>query len=81
MKIAVYWRKDKIKSIKYYEIWQFWSANRKFSCSCRSINKKRRPERVFLGFAHYRPLNSYEYQEMGKFEMEERERHIKTIKS
>ena len=80
MKIVIYWRKDKIKSIKVHDVWQFWSANQKFSCSCSSINKRRRPERVFLGFAHHRPLNNYGYQEMGKFEVEERERYMKTIK-
>lgn len=83
MKIAVsvYWRKDKIKSIKVHEVWQFWSDGFNFSCSFSSIHKRRRPKRVFLEFAHYRLLNNYEYQEMGEFEVEERERHIKTIKS
>ena len=74
MKTIIHWRKDKIKSIReVYDVWQFWSDNRKFICSCHSINKKRRPERVFLGFAQYRPFYSCKYQEMGKFEMEERE--------
>ena len=70
MKIVIYWRKDKRKSI---HIWYFWSANQKFSCFCSSINKRRRPERLFLGFARHRPLNDYEYKEIGKFVVEERE--------
>ena len=80
MKIVIYWRKDKIKSIKVYDVWQFWSGGFNFSCSLSSIHKRRRPKRVFLEFAHYRPLNNYGYQEMGEFGVEERERYIKTIK-
>jgi len=72
MKIVIYWRKDKKKLIIDHEVWQFWSGGHNFSCSCDSIHKKRRPERIFLGFAqHYRSLDSYEYREMGKFEVEE----------
>ena len=81
MKIAVFWRKDKIVSKTNYEVWQFWSGGFNFSCSLSSMNKRRRPIRVFLGFAHYSPLSNYEgYQEMGEFVVEERERYIKTIK-
>ena len=80
MKIAVYWRKDRINSIRRHEVWQFWSGGFNFSCSLSSMHKRRRPKRVFLGFAHYRPLNNYGYQEMGEFGVEERERYIKTIK-
>ena len=79
MKILIYWRRDRIIApTRFHEVWQFWSGGFKFSCSLSSIHKRRRPERIFLGFAHYRPLNNYEYQEMGKFEVEERERYMKT---
>jgi len=81
MKIVIYWRKDKIKSISDHEVWQFWSGGHNFSCSCDSIHKKRRPERIFLGFARHRPLNSYEYGEIGKFVVEEREIYNKMLKS
>jgi hypothetical protein len=80
MKIVIYWRKDKIKSIISHEVWQFWSGGHNFSCSLSSIHKRRRPKRVFLEFAHYRPLNRYGYQEKAEFGVEERARHIKTTK-
>jgi len=80
MKIVIYWRKDKIKSIISHEVWQFWSGGHNFSCSLSSIHKRRRPIRIFLEFAHYRPLNNYGYQEMGEFGVEEKERYIKIIK-
>ena len=74
MKILIYWRRDRIIApTRFHEVWQFWSDGFKFSCSLSSIHKRRRPERVFLGFAHHRPLNNYEYKEMGKFVAEERE--------
>lgn len=79
--VVVFWRKDKIVSkIIRYEVWQFWSGGYNFSCSLSSIHKKRRPERIFLGFARYRPLYNYGGKDMGKFVVEEQERYIKTIK-
>ena len=80
MKIAIYWRKDKLVSKPNHEVWKFWSGGYNFSCSLFSIHKRRRPKRVFLEFAFYRSFNNYRYQEMGEFELEERERYIKTIK-
>jgi hypothetical protein len=81
MKIVVFWRKSKILSKIEHEVWQFWSGGYIFSCSLSSIHKRRRPKRVFLEFAHYRPLsNYYGYQEMGEFSIEEGERFNKTIK-
>jgi len=78
--VLVYWRKDEIVSRTRYEVWQFWSGGFNFSCSLSSIHKRRRPKRVFLRFAHFRPLNNYKHQDMGEFVVEERERHIKIIK-
>ena len=78
MKVEVYWRMDRIKT--GHSVWTFWSDGYVFSCSCLSIHKKRRPVRIFLGFSHYRPLNKYGYKGMGKFMVEERERHNLTIK-
>ena len=78
--VVVYWRKDKIVSKTRHEFWQFWSGGHNFSCLLLSIHKKRRPKRIFLGFARYRPLGNYGCQDMGKFVVEERERYTKTIK-
>ena len=47
MDVTVYWKR--LTS----NIWRFRVGNHLFSCSTRSINKKRRPERIFIEFAEY----------------------------
>ena len=79
MKVEVCWRMDRVTG---HSVWIFWSGGYVFSCLCLSIHKKRRPVRIFIGFSNYRSLNRNRsgYEEMGKFMVEERERHNLTIK-
>ena len=75
MNIIIYWRKFEVKPIGTsidHIVWQFRVGNHHFSCSCQSVHKRRRPERIFLGLAAHRSNNRYNFKEDGEFKVEDK---------
>ena len=72
----VYWRKFEVKLLTGgidHIVWQFKVGNHHFSCSCQSVHKRRRPERIFLGLAELRIHIQYEFDIEGEFKVEDKE--------
>jgi hypothetical protein len=63
MDVTVYWKRVNFITSN---IWKFRVGNHLFSCSTRSIHKKRRPERIFIKFAEYYKIRPTFYKD-GEF--------------
>ena len=69
--VTVYWKKWRISNDQ--EVWQFRTGNHFFSCYLLSINKKRRPARVFSEFSVYRiKQERAAFYKDGEFEVDEK---------
>ena len=69
--VTIYWKKWRIGE---QEVWQFRTGNHFFSCYLLSINKKRRPTRVFSEFSMYRiRYERNAFYADGEFEVDDKE--------
>lgn len=68
MNVTVYWKRVRLVT---KDIWKFRVGNHLFICSTRSINKKRRPERIFIEFAEYYKKKPTFYKD-GEFMMNDK---------
>jgi hypothetical protein len=71
--VTIYWKKWRLGGL---EVWQFRTGNHFFSCYLLSINKRRRPERIFVKFSVYRyrtDMRGKDFYKNGEFEVDDKE--------